>query len=87
MTVRAGVERDLAAWERRQPGISVSGLASSALALAAQMDDPGTKATAMANCANSLAQVLARIEEGLPAEVTEDDLDDLAARRARRLAG
>lgn len=85
-TVEA-VERDLARWEKRLPGVAGSGLAAVALNLASHLDDPATKATAAANAANSLEKVLARIESSLPPAATSDGVDELKAARKRRLAG
>jgi hypothetical protein len=80
-TVTTGVERDLAAL----PGdLGSSGLALSALELARQLDGDGS-AAAKAACARALARALCELREMSPA--TESDVfDDLAARRAKRVA-
>jgi hypothetical protein len=59
-------------------------LAATALALAGELDHRRGSATAMATCARSLLEVLDRLCDQHPAR---DRLDDLAARRAARLAG
>jgi hypothetical protein len=85
--VRAAVERDLRAWEKRKPGVSESTLAAAVLSLADAIDDPGIYPTAKANCTNSLLSMLQEIESLLPPEKLEDSpLDEIRARRAAKLA-
>lgn len=80
-TVVAGVERDLAGL----PGnLGRSGLALSALELARQLDGDGS-AAAKAACGRALAKALAELRTLNPA-VESDVFDDLAARRAKRVA-
>jgi hypothetical protein len=80
-TVVTGVERDLAAL----PGdLGSSGLALSALELARQMDGDGS-AAAKAACGRALARALGELRAMSPAAQT-DVFDDLAARRAKRVA-
>lgn len=85
--VADNLEAQLKLWERRQPGVSASAAAALALALAAKIDDPGTNATALSNCANSLDRVLERIESSLPPLLEGDEIDELKAARERRRAG
>jgi hypothetical protein len=59
-------------------------LAATALALAGELDSPRGSATAKATCARSLLEVLDRLREQHPGL---DRLDEIAARRAARLAG
>ena len=86
MTVREAVERELASWESRLPGVSESALAATAVALASRIDDEAKSATAVSNCANSLASVLDTMRGMLPPEQEHDAVDDLARRRASRRA-
>jgi hypothetical protein len=80
-TVLAGVERDLKAL----PGdLGVSGLALSALELARQLDGDAP-ATAKASCGRALARALSELRSMGPVGQT-DAFDEIAARRAARLA-
>lgn len=87
VSVVESVERDLARWEKRRPGVGGSALAAIVLRLAARVDDPDTSATAASYCANAMNTLLERIESSLPPEETSDSLDELRARRAKRRAG
>jgi hypothetical protein len=60
-------------------------LAALALRLARAADNERANETAVANCANALAAVLAQIRQLAPASEEEDKVDDLAARRRARL--
>ena len=86
VSVREAVQRDLDAIAERDADLASSGLALSALALAARMDDPDTSATATASCAKALLETLGRLHELVPAEQESDRLDELAARRTDRIA-
>lgn len=79
------VRRDVAELERRLKGIKDSALAATALALAAEIDDPGNSATSKSMCARALTETLDRLRELAPAEAAGDKLDDLSARREKRL--
>jgi hypothetical protein len=80
-TVVSGVERDLAALPAE---LAVSGLASSALEMARQLDGDGQPA-AKAACARALARALGELRAIDPQE-GRDSFDDLSARRAARRA-
>jgi hypothetical protein len=82
--VAKGVERDLS---RLPPDLATSGLAASALCLARSMDEPGSSPTSRSMCANALRDTLDRLLELAPENDESDELDDLASRRAKRLAG
>lgn len=84
-SVVEGVRRDLDAIAERDPELACSGLALSALALAARMDDPDTSSTAVAGCARALVEALDRLRELVPAEQESDAVDELAKQRARRI--
>jgi len=85
--VTEAVERDLAEWEKRKPGVSDSLLAAACLSLAAACDDPGTHPTALSNCWNSLLAIRQALVAELPPEKLEDSpLDEIRARRAAKLA-
>lgn len=78
------VERELAALEQRQSGAASSVLASVARALAADVDSPGTSATARAAAARQLRETWMVLAGLVPEERAGDLVDDLAAKRARR---
>lgn len=82
----AAVRRDLRQIAKRDPELAKSGLAASALALAAELDDPDNSATAKAACARALTETLDRLRELVPPAVEQDRLDELAAARAARIA-
>lgn len=84
--MEAAVLRDLAALAKRDSDLARSGLALTALALARQID-MAFNGTAASNAANALVAVLKELRELSPAEEESDALDDLARRRAARLAG
>lgn len=90
MTIEAGVAaavaRDLAEMALRAPGIDESTLAAAALELARQLDDVGNSATSKSMCARSLIETMDKLRELAPPEEESDALDDLAAKRAARLA-
>ncbi len=81
--VVAAVRRDL---ERLGAPLAESALAATALALAGELDDTGTSATAKSMCARALTEVMTRLRELQPPEQEEDAVDELASRRQRRLA-
>ncbi len=85
--VVAGVQRDLAEIRRSAPDLAESALAESALALAREIDSQENSATSKSMCARSLLDTLDRLRELAPKVEEKDELDDLAARRARRLGG
>lgn len=87
VSVREAVQRDLDAIAERDSALAESGLAMSALALAAELDDFEVSATAKAACARALAEALGTLRELVPPAAEADALDELASRRAdRRLA-
>ena len=81
------LEEQLAEWEKRQPGVSRSAAAGAALRLAAHLDNERTNPTAAATVASALDRMLERIEAGLPVLIDQDEVDELKAQRAKRLAG
>lgn len=84
-SVVAAVERDLVELGRRDRRLAESGLAASARALAARLDDSETSATAAAACAKALREVLDRLRELAPAVVEADGVNELQARADRKL--
>ena len=86
MSVFAAVDRDLADIRRVAPKLADSALAATALALAVERDGDNS-ATSKSMCARALADVLEQLRELTPAQEEMDDLDDLASRRATRIAG
>jgi hypothetical protein len=85
--VTAAVERYLDQLRKRAPDVADSPLAASALAMARELDSAGNSATAKSMCARSLHDAMDRLRELIPPDEETDQLDDLAARRATRLAG
>jgi hypothetical protein len=84
MTVFAATERDLAAIRSHAPEIADSALAATALSLAAEMDADNS-ATSKSMCARALADILQQLKALVPEEVKGDGIDEIAARRAKRL--
>jgi hypothetical protein len=77
---------DLAELRKRAPELADSALAATALVLAAGLDDRAplsSKALAAKTLTDTMTQLLALA----PAKKEGDGLDDLTARRERRLAG
>lgn len=92
--VRA-VRADLRKLEERSPGVSKTALAATALAMARELDDHENPASGKAACALRLTLAMGEIRLSVlqaraqPAEVEpekEDGVDQLAAKRAARLA-
>lgn len=86
VSVVEAVERDLAAVKKVAPDLASSTLAASALALALELDTAENSATSKAACARTLVDVMAQLRSLMPEKAEGDKLDDLAARRASRLA-
>lgn len=86
MSVEAGVRRDLTMLGK---GAEDSALAESALALAAEMDDPENSATSKSMCARALLDTMDRLRELAPPKKEADPVDELGERRrsARRNRG
>lgn len=76
---------DLADLARKDARLAASGLAASAMALAREMDSSENSATSKSMCAGRLLDTLDRLRELAPREREKDALDDLAARRAKRV--
>lgn len=85
--VEAAVARDIAEIAKRDEGLASSGLAAAALALARELDIPKNSATSKSMCARALAEQLDRLRALAPPATEADDIDDLATRRQKRLAG
>ena len=81
------VEHDMAELRKRAPQIADSALAASALAMAMEVENPFNSATSKSMCAKALLDALDRLRELTPVEAESDELDDLARRRAARIAG
>lgn len=86
MNVVDAVQRDLDQIKRRDPRLAESALAASALALAADLDNPRTTANARAQAAKVLLETLDRLRMLVPPAEQEDAVDDLSAKRAARRA-
>lgn len=85
-SVVGAVQRDLDAIAERDAALATSGLALSALALAARIDDDENSATSVAACARALAETLATLRDLVPPKTEADGVDVLAAQRAKRIA-
>lgn len=85
-SVAAAVTDELKLMADRAPEIRGTALAALAVALAREVDDPDNSATSKSLCAGRLIDAVDRLRQMVPAEVQADGLDDLAARRDRRLA-
>jgi hypothetical protein len=62
-------------------------LAAAAAALAVDIDDPGTAANVRAACVTAFQKAMVELRALVPAEEADDKLDELAKRRAARIAG
>ena len=87
MSVVEGVRRDLASITAPAPALAESALAMAALALAAEIDNPGNSATSKSMCAKELRDILTALRALAPAKHEQDGVDDLSQRRSARLAG
>jgi hypothetical protein len=81
MTVVEAVERDLDAIRRVAPEVADSGVAASALALAAELDSPNNSATSKSMCAKALADAMKTLREWSPPAQKKDGVDELRDRR------
>ena len=86
-SVLEAVDRDLARLRTVDSDLASSALALTARRLAGELDNAGNSATSKSMCAKALLDVLDRLRELTPKAAEKDALDDLAARRATRLAG
>ncbi len=82
--VTRAVERELEGLPDER--LRTSGLAASALSLARDLDASSTPASSRAMCARELREHLDRLRQLAPPEEKRDRLDDLARRRAERVA-
>jgi hypothetical protein len=84
VSVVDAVRRDL---NRLDKEYAESGLAASALALAAEIDDSANSATSKSMCARALLDTMNRLRELAPEKPKKDRVDELSKRRAKRRAG
>lgn len=77
---------DLAAIAKVAPELASCTLAATAQALAVEMDGDNS-ATSKSMCAKALVDIMGQIRALTPEQKKGDGLDDLATRRASRLAG
>lgn len=84
VSVVEAVQRDLA---RLPDELAESGLAASALTLAAAMDDPSNSATSKSMCAARLHDALEQLRALAPEQEEADEVERARKRRADRLAG
>ena len=83
----SSVEESTERYLKSLPGdLGDSPYAAAALAMAREMDGHNS-ATSKSNCAARHMEILDRLRELAPPERKKDGLDDLGARRAKRLAG
>ena len=86
MSTVEAVEADLADLAKRDRKLAGSGLAASALVLAAGLDS-GASLGQKAVAAKELQTILSTLRELCPPEKQKDRVDDLRDRRAKRLGG
>jgi hypothetical protein len=79
----AAVKRDLAALP---DDLAQGALAAAALTLAREMDKPKNPASSKAACAGRLLDTMRELRALAPPAEKKDNLDDITARRALRLA-
>ena len=84
MSVVAAVEREL---ERLPRDLADSALAASALVMARELDSSGNSATSKSMCQARLQDVMDRLYELRPPSEELDQLDELSAKRRRRIGG
>lgn len=84
VTVLDAVTRDLASVGKRKPELADGTLAATAMALAAEIDDPTNSATSKSMCAARLVEVMQHIRELAPDAREENPLDEIRARRDRK---
>ena len=82
VSVVEAVGRDL---ERLPSHLAESALAAAALALAGEIDTGSNSATSKSMCAKALQDMLRELRDLAPAEEESDEIDDLEARRQRRI--
>jgi len=83
--VVAAVKKDLAGIRRVDKDLAESGLAASALVLAAELDDRSNSATSKSMCAKALREAMDRLRELAPPTAQTTKIDDIRSRRAARL--
>lgn len=81
------VTRDLRSIYDLAPELATSTLAAGILAMAREIDNPGNSATSKAMCHKAMQDGLVELRGRVPERSDGDALDELAARRAKRLAG
>jgi len=86
MSVAEAVERDLDAVREASPDLADSALAATALALAAEIDEPKNSATSKSMCAARLNETMATLRELMPPKREADGIDDIAEQRKKRRA-
>lgn len=79
--------RELKELGKRDKELPRSSLASLAVALAYEIEHPYNSATSKAACARTLLDALEQLRSLAPKAEEKDRLDDLGARRAKRVAG
>ena len=85
VSVVAAVRRELDVLERNGPGLLGSPEGVLAVSLAKRIDDPLTRATAVAQLAGRLLETMV-VLRGMVPSVQASPLDDIRARRADRVA-
>lgn len=85
--VITGAERDVGEIKKRDKALGESALARAVVALAYEIAHPYNSATSKSMCTRELRESLDRLRELAPEKEEADQLDDLSARRATRIAG
>jgi len=86
VNVYDSVKSDLDEIAKVDKRLADSGLASLALAMAAEIDNTKNSATSKAMCAGRLHEAMERLRELTPERREADELDDLRAKREKRRA-
>jgi protein-tyrosine-phosphatase len=84
VSVLDGVEFELS---RLPADLQRGALAESARAMAMEIDSAGNSATSKSMCQARLQDAMRELRDLAPADEEADQLDELSARRARRIAG
>jgi hypothetical protein len=80
VSVEAAVEREVKGLGKFRD----SALAATALALAAEIDDPDNSATSKSMCAKALNETMAALHALAPAKREPDGIDEVTSRRVQR---
>jgi hypothetical protein len=78
------VERDLADIRKRDPELAESALATAALRMAYELENPFNSATSKSQCAKALKEIVDRLRELAPEKEEEGEVEALKKQRDER---